>query len=578
MRTFLTTVCLSIAFVATAAAQQIVTETEPNDTAAQAQPIQPGQHLACSFAATADEDWFSFTLAAPAQVHLRSVNQGTLSLSTTRDTRIALYDAAGNVRLAWNDAASGTRADCGVTVPAGSYCWRVGLKATISAPAVYDLDFVALPVNPITAVEGAEPNDPTLPGGGAPTPIALGDTVEGNLASPTDVDFWAFTIAVPGVLQVVSYDDGGIPQLDNLALRYYQELTPGVWNAIGTGNATNSLSHRVTTLTHTGLLQPGNYAVAVMAGTAVTGTAPWDFQKVGQYSLRTRFLAMLGSAQLPEAAEPNSSTTTAGLCVLGEDCLGSAQSGNDPDWYAFTISAPITISAMAEGTGLLGGSPLPGSTLRLWDANGVSVGSASGSATTHGRLITTLTLPGTYYLEIAASQFAMSGDYLLHTGASTPLYIPSTTRVEPASTNACIGSNTLRPLLGYLPGETPVFNSTFVTRIERTVGPTFVILTLGLSNVTAAGGTVLLPVLLGFGLPDSQSQPTPCYLRVDPVVMLLAVTDAAGTTEFGWTFPWQPSATGTRVYEQVICWDPTLNPLGISVSNDASFVVGDVPF
>jgi hypothetical protein len=309
-------------------AQQQVLEVEPNDAPGTAQVIQPGDHVVCSFATTADEDWFAFTLAAPGQVHLRSVNAGTLSLSTTRDTRIALYDATGTQRLAWNDNASGTRADCGVTVPAGSYSWRVSLKTAITAPAVYDLDFFVLPGRTIDVPEGPEPNDPSQPGW-APTVMTLGQTVEGELATPSDIDWWGFTLPNRGYVQCVSFDDGGVPQLDNMGLRFYHEATPGTWVPLGAGNATNSASHRVSSLTHTGLLSAGSYAVAVMAGTVATSTAPWDYVKAGRHSLRTTFVDMHGAAAIPEAPEPNSSTATAAFLTLGFDVLGSAQAGND---------------------------------------------------------------------------------------------------------------------------------------------------------------------------------------------------------------------------------------------------------
>ncbi|MEO6594829.1 MAG: hypothetical protein ABIP94_08765, partial [Planctomycetota bacterium] len=290
---------------------------------------------------------------------------------------------------------------------------------------------------------------------------------------------------------------------------------------------------------------------------------------------RTCLIDMHGAAALTEGAEPNQSPATATPIVLGLDVTGTAQSGNEPDWYAFTITAPTTVGAMAQGTGA---TPLAGSTLRVWDANGNTYGSGSGGATTHGRLITTILVPGTYYLEIAGSQFALSGDYILHTGACSPVYIQSSTRVEPASTNACVGSGGDRPLLGYLPGETPVFNSTFVTRIERTIPSSFAAIMFGLSNTTAVNGMVPLPVFLANGGLDAQGNVTQCLIRVDPVVLLLVITDATGTGEFAWTFPFSAPNLGTKIFEQALCFDPTLNGIGLSVSNDASFVVGDLPF
>lgn len=565
--------CTAFPLLATAVLAQRVPEIEPNDTPAQAQAILPGQQIVASFATTTDEEWFSFTLTSPGQAHLRSINAGTLALNLTRDTRIALYDATGTTRLAWNDTASGSRADCGVTLPAGSYLYRVGLKTAITAAVAYDLDFFVQPSDPIDTVEGPEPNDPTV-GGGVATPFVLGDTLEGNLSSPTDVDFWTFTVPNRGLPQAVTFDDGGIPQLDNLALRFWQETAPGTWTALGTGVATNSASHRVTNLNLAGLFQAGTYAVAVSAGTAATGTAPWDLYKVGQYSLRTRWVDMAGANSFPEAPEPNGTTATAGALNLGDDASGSAQAGNDPDWYAFAISGPTTICAMAEGTGA---TPLPGSTLRIWDANGATVGSASGGATTHGRLIATITAPGIYYLEIAAAQFAMTGDYVLHTGGVAPLYVQAATRVEPASTNACVGSTGDRPLLGFMGGETAAFGSNFVTRLDRALPNSFGALLIGLSN-TLAFGTLPLPVFLDWGGLDAQGNPSPCYARVDPALILLVLTDATGSADFDYSFPYLPGNIGGKIYLQALCFDPSLNGFGFSVSNDASYVLGDLPF
>ena len=296
VRHLLTTTLLFTPLVA-----QKVNEIEPNDTPAQAQAIAPGMHVACTYttAAPTDDDWFSFTLAAPGQVHLHASAGGTLSLGISRDNRIAIYDASGTARLAWNDSAVGSMADCGVTLPPGSYTAVVNLKTGGVAGNDYGLDFYVLPVNPIDAFEGAEPNDST----GTPTPFALGDTLEGDLSTSADVDFWQFTLTGRGYVAAATYDDGGVPQLDNLALRFYQETTPGVWTAIGASNATNSASHRVTTLAHPGLLGAGTYAIAVQAGTAAAGTAPWNYVKTGRYSLRTCLIDMPGTSGTPEAPE-----------------------------------------------------------------------------------------------------------------------------------------------------------------------------------------------------------------------------------------------------------------------------------
>lgn len=562
--------CVSLAVMAALPAQKI-NEVEPNDTPATAQPIVPGNHIVASYATTADEDWFSFTLASPGQVHLHTVAQGTLALGTSRDNRIAFYDASGTTRLAWNDGAVGTMADCGVTLPAGSYTARVALKA--GTAGAYDLDLFVLPVQPINTSEGPEPNGAT----GTPSPFTLGDTLEGELivATPADEDYWAFTLSGRGIALAATYDDGGVPQADNMALRFHSG-TPGSWTAVGASDATNSASHRITTLSHPGMLLAGTYAIAVKGGTAAAGTAPWDYTKLGKYSLRTAFIDMPGTSVIGENAEPNNTPAMpAGVFTLGDDLTGNSTGSLDEDWYMFVVTAPTTIGAMAEGTSA---TPLAGSTLRLWDDTGtISLASGSGSSTSHGRLVFTIERAGTYFLSIQGPTVAVTGNYVLHTGGTQPLYISNSTRVEPASTNACIGSNGLRPLIGYMSGEVPAFGSTFITRVERALGSSFAVGMIGLSN-TLALGSIPLPFLISFGGLDPMGNPTPCYVRVDPLIMLAVLTDGAGNTEYGYIFNYTPSALGLKVYQQALCFDPTLNSLGLSVSNDASYVLGDRPF
>ncbi|MBL9075862.1 MAG: hypothetical protein JNL08_00075 [Planctomycetes bacterium] len=570
----LSTLLLPTLLLAPFAAAQKVTEVEPNDTPATAMPILPGQHIAATYTAAAptDDDWFSFTLAAPGQVHLQASAGGTLSLGLSRDNRIAIYDAGGTTRLAWNDGSVGTMASCGVTLPAGSYTAVVNLKS--GAVADYGLDFYVLPVTPIDTVEGPEPNDST----GTPTAFTLGDVIEGELTSAADVDFWQFTLTGRGYVVAATYDDGGVPQLDNLALRFHQETAPGVWTPLGTGVATNAASHRVTTLAHPNLLSAGTYAIAVTAGSATAGSLAWDYVKTGKYSLRTNLVDLQGTSTIPEGPEPNDNTATpAGAFNLGDDLLGSTtgSTGNGIDWYLFAITAPTTIVAMAEG---VAPTPLAGSSLRLWDSTGtVSLASASGSSSSHARLVFTIERAGLYFLQISGPTTMVSGDYLLHTGGCPPIYVSSSTRQEPASTNGCIGSNSLRPLLGNLNGETPAFGSTFLTRIERTIPNSFAAAFLGFSN-TLALGAIPLPITLDFGLPDSLGNPTPCAARVDPVVWVLVLTDAAGNGEYSFQFPYVTGDIGLKIFQQALCFDPTLNGFGFSVTNDASYVLGDRPF
>jgi hypothetical protein len=562
---------LSLAALLAALPAQKVNEIEPNDNAATAQAIVAGQHIAASYASVTDEDWFSFTLSAPGQVHLHTVGTGTLSLGVTRDNRIAIYDAAGGTRLAWNDSAVGTMADCGVTLPAGSYTACVSLKS--GTAVAYDLDFFVLPVHPIDTFEASEPNGAN----GIPSPFTLGDTIGGELGVvlPADEDYWTFSLSNPAIIVAATYDDGGVPQLDNIALRFYSGI-PGAWTPIGAGDVSNSQSHRVTNLTHPGMLGAGSYAIAVKGGTAAAGTSPWDYRKVGKYALRTAIIDFPGVNSINESAEPNGNITTpAGFANLGDDVYGNTTGSQDEDWYFIVISQPTTLGAMAEG---VGANPLPGSSLRLWDSTGlVAPASASGSATSHGKMVFNVDRLGIYFLSIAGPTVAIGGDYVLHVSGCNPLYVSNTTRVEPASTNACVGSTGQRPMIGYSSGETPAFGSWFITRVERTIPSSFAVGMIGISNTTAFG-SLPLPFFLDWGGLDGQGNPSPCYVRVDPTIMIAVLTDAAGTGEYGYTFPYSVNGIGLKVYQQALCFDPALNAFGLSVTNDASYVLGDRPF
>ncbi len=109
-----------------------------------------------------------------------------------------------------------------------------------------------------------------------------------------------------------------------------------------------------------------------------------------------------------------------------------------------------------------------------------------------------------------------------------------------------------------------------MTRLERALPTTFVIYVCGFTSIP--------PFTLGFGLPDSLSNPTPCDLRVTPDVLLLGITDGAGNGELVLNFPYVVTDIGLKIFHQAACFDPTLNPFGFSMSNDASYVLGDRPF
>lgn len=551
------------AFAASLTAQRI-SEAEPNDTVAQAQGVTAGYHVDATLVA-GEQDWFTFALAAPAQVHVRT--SGNFAVNPSVDTYVAIYDAGGATRLAWDDNSDGSHSDCGVTLPAGTYTALVVGKLATTAGS-YGLDLIELPVEPIDVNEGPEPNNSPL-SAGVPTPFTLGDTLAGDLAATTDADWWSFTLATRAIVQAVCMDDGGVPQLDNTRLAFFNGAG-GAWTTFGTASFITT-SHRAFTLAHTGMLAPGNYAIEVSSATSTAvGTAPWNYVKTGKYALRTRVIAMPGTNVVAESAEPNNNAAAAAFLALGDDATGNTTGSADGDWYGFAAGAGTTIGAMCEAAATGG---VAGTTLRLYDSNGVTLATGSGSSTTHGRLIYTVPTSGLYYLEVAGAVLASTGNYILHTGASDALYVASTFAQQPASTNACPGSNTLRPILASASGEKPALGSNYVLRVERVLANTIVVPMIGFSNTVASGAIPLPFDLAALGAPG-------CFLRVDPAITLGLLSDAAGLAFFDIALPPLLSARGTTFYMQALCFDPFVagNTLQVTVSNDSKVVVGDRTF
>lgn len=555
---------LAAALAPAPALAQRAAETEPNDTAAQAQAVAAGTHVEANLVA-GEQDWYAFTLAAPAQMHART--SGNFNTSPSVDTFVAIYDAAGATRLAWDDNSDGQHSDCGVTLPAGSYTVLVvGKLATTTGP--YGFDLIALPALPITVAEGAEPNN--SPGsGGTPTPFTPGDTLGGELTTTTDADWWSFTLTTRSVVQAVCMDDGGVPQLDNTLVGFFNN-SPGNTTAFGTTSFI-STSHRAFNLAHQGMLAPGNYAIQVSSATSTAaGTAPWNYVKTGKYALRTRAIAMPGLNVVGETPEPNNNAAAAPILTLGDSAAGNTTGSADGDWYGFVANGGTTIAAMCETPGAGG---VAGTTLRLYNADGVVVTTAGGTSTTHARLITTLAVGGIYYLEVAGAVLASTGNYVLNTGSTDALFVPSTFTQQPASTNACPGSNGNRPIMASASGERPALGSNYVLRVERALANTLVVPVFGFSN-TVANGTLPLPFdLTALGAPG-------CFVRVDPAITFGLVTDANGLAFLDLAFPANPALRGTTFYGQSLCFDPfvTGNTLQLTVSNDSRIVVGDRTF
>jgi hypothetical protein len=134
--------------------------------------------------------------------------------------------------------------------------------------------------------------------------------------------------------------------------------------------------------------------------------------------------------QVPEAAEPNSSTATATVLALGREAFGTLATVADADWYRVTTAATVDLRLeTAPGLGLQVGDTV----LTLLDATGAPLRSNDDGVACgwYSRLLVPSLPAGTYYVAVEAGTNAVAGgSYVLDVRAATP-----TTFVAPPVTN-----------------------------------------------------------------------------------------------------------------------------------------------
>jgi hypothetical protein len=256
--------------------------------------------------------------------------------------------------------------------------------------------------------------------------------------------------------------------------------------------------------------------------------------------------------------------------AIGDMAIGNCSGSNEADWYQIVVPGPTTIGVMSDN-----GSPMPltDTTVGLYDIDGTFITTASsGGPSSHGRLIFTIPQGGIYYISVAGGVFAATGDYVLYTGYAQPMTVSSGFSQQPPSTNACPGSNALRPAITVASSESPQLGSTFVMRLQNALPNAVLLPFYGLSKTMANGGAVALPFdMTVLGAPG-------CFIRVDPAVSTFTVADGSGVASLDIPVPGVLNLRGLPIFLQAACLDLPNNPLGLSMTNDVRLLVGDRSF
>ncbi len=276
--------------------------------------------------------------------------------------------------------------------------------------------------SPEFVVLEAEPND--TPAGAVE--LLVGQPGQGSLAQPGDVDWWRIELARDELVQLEvfatradqpNWDDaspGSVPSIPRIDVFLPDAAT--LWRThdfqSGAAQGAPSFEHRPQDFDFSFLRAPadGVYFVSIRP---IAGTPSG-----GAYILRAR-KAAFGAAQreLENAGVSGVNDTPASAQPLQPGALFGAQSSADLDLYSFQISAPTLVSfdLHAERGGMAGGAgDYLDLALRLIGTDGATELACSDNVHFNDpRLERSLSVPGTYFLEVSQARGSTTGEYML---------------------------------------------------------------------------------------------------------------------------------------------------------------------
>jgi hypothetical protein len=173
-------------------------ESEPNGTRASANTIQPANTIygIHTFAPVGDNDYFTFTLNEAALVVLDTSGYDIFDV----DTFLELYDGAGVLLADDDDGGDGFLSRISALLQPGTYYVNVGsIFANYYFP--YGLT-LTLAEPPLTETE---PNNDC----GTANPVALGDSVMGDIDPAGDYDNFRLTVPADGYVEIETTGSSG---------------------------------------------------------------------------------------------------------------------------------------------------------------------------------------------------------------------------------------------------------------------------------------------------------------------------------------------------------------------------------
>lgn len=259
------------------------TETEPNDTFAQANALTIGTQLEASLASGTDVDWYTFTTTSRQRVRVHT---------NGLDTRISLFDATGTTIIGLDDdgrtSSNAFSSELWLNLDAGTYAVQVVPYSTTTS-GNYSIEIGIMPARAFTGAE-SEPNDSAA----TANPVAIptgGALINGSLSTPvvqlSDTVASATTTSITGAAALAP--NAYAPAVTGYGL-YYVRMTSGV-------NA--GLSRQISANTATAITCTAFTTAPAVGDTYVIEKVDTDFYQITLTAPRTGLWFLITEGDAP---------------------------------------------------------------------------------------------------------------------------------------------------------------------------------------------------------------------------------------------------------------------------------------
>jgi subtilisin family serine protease len=383
----------------------LLIETESNNDRLSANPVNLGTPIDGALSGSTDVDYYAVTVSAA----------GVLSLIFNRpdtaysDFSVKLEDANGVSLGAFTDSTDPQTFTIGVA-QAGTYYARISGASSYS----FDTGQYSVTFNHTAgSVAGyeSEANDTRA----TADAVTLGSAITGQIASGTDVDYYAVTVSAAGVLSLIL----DVPTNSSYTDYFRVSVTDTNGNVIAAQETGQDITFQAA------VGAAGTYYLSV--------GSPKYFYDGGQYTLKPSYSSNYGGYEL----EPNNSI--ANVITSGESVRGQVATVTDTDRFSLNIAQAGTLAVVFDAP--TNSSYTEYFRIQLFDSAGNLLASrATGQDINFNASAPS---PGNYYVTVtAAGSYYDSGQYALTVTntASTVLYESEVNNTNDAADTIALGT------------------------------------------------------------------------------------------------------------------------------------------